>query len=166
MIVVRGTKRFLDRVGQPGPASGSSTASLGDWYANALFWRPQVALFVNAQTLLPVLVPLAPATSVVGRLPVAFEDLARRLGVGRTPLDHEVAGMAEHLLAKSASRSVVGVMIEFAHLAELHHAEHGTLDLIDLSLWLAQVPCSPLYGSHLQPGSSSPRRAQIVLAYR
>jgi len=64
MIVVRGTKKFLDRVGRP-DASGASSASLGDWYANALLWRPQVALFVNAQTLLPVVVLLAPANSVV-----------------------------------------------------------------------------------------------------
>ena len=63
MIVVRGTKKFLDRVGRPDTSYESST-SLGDWYANALFWRPQVALFVNAQTLFPVLVALAPASSV------------------------------------------------------------------------------------------------------
>jgi len=150
MIVVRGTKKFLDRVGRP-DASFESTAPLGDWYANALFWRPQVVLFVNAQTLLPVLVPLAPASTVVSRLPAAFGDLARWLGVGQASLDRELAAMADHALAKTASRSVLGVMNEFAHMAEQHRAERGTLDLLEVSLWLAQMPCSPLYGSHVSP---------------
>jgi hypothetical protein len=57
VIVVRATRRFLDRVGRPDAACASS-ASLGDWYANALLSRPQVGLFVNEQTLLPVVVPL------------------------------------------------------------------------------------------------------------
>jgi hypothetical protein len=150
MIVVRGTKKFLDRVGRPDTSYESST-SLGDWYANALFWRPQVALFVNAQTLFPVLVPLAPATSVVSRMPAAFGDLARRLGAGQASLDRELAEMAQHVLAKTASRRVLGVMNEFVHLADQYRTGRGSLDLLDLSLWLSQVPCSPLYGSHVSP---------------
>jgi len=150
MIVVRGTKKFLDRVGRPAGSWESST-SLGDWYANVLFWRPQVVLFVNAKTLIPVLVSLAPASSVVSRMPVAFGELARRLGAGQTSLDRELVGMAEHALAKTASRSVLGVMNEFAHMAEHYRSERGTIDLVDLSMWLAQVPCSPLYGSHVSP---------------
>jgi len=150
VIVVRGTKKFLDRVCRPATSYESSTP-LGDWYANALFWRPQVALFVNAQTLFPVLVPLAPATSVVSRLPTAFGDLARRLGAGQASLDRVLAGMAELVLAKTASRSVLGVMNEFAHMADQYYSERRTIDLVDVSMWLAQVPCSPLYDSHTSP---------------
>ena len=36
-------------------------------YATVLFWRPQVALFVNEASRLPVFVPLAPAARVVDR---------------------------------------------------------------------------------------------------
>jgi hypothetical protein len=46
-----------------------STTLLGEWYATALFWRPQVALLVNEPTLLPVLIPLAPGTTVPARSP-------------------------------------------------------------------------------------------------
>jgi len=53
----------------------------------------------------------------------------------------EVLGIQAEVLAKASNLVVAD--------SALHHAEHGTLDLIDLSLWLAQVPCSPLYGSHL-----------------
>jgi hypothetical protein len=69
MLVVRGTKKFLDRAGRPVAGDVSSSGRLGDWYVNTWFWRPQVAAFVNERTLLPVLVPLAPAVSAVERLP-------------------------------------------------------------------------------------------------
>jgi len=59
-MVVRGTKKLLDRLGWPGPTEASSWGRLGDWYANVWFWRPQVAMFVSERALLPVIVPLAP----------------------------------------------------------------------------------------------------------
>jgi len=59
--------------------------------------------------------------------------------------------MAEHALAKTASRSVLGVMNECARMAEHYRSERGILDLVDLSLWLAQVPCSPLFRSYVSP---------------
>jgi hypothetical protein len=69
MIVVRGTKKFLDRVGRPDTSYESSTS-----------------------------------------------------------LDRELAGMAEHVLAKTASRSVLGVMNEFAHMADQYRTGRGSLD--------------------------------------
>jgi hypothetical protein len=65
--VIHGTRKFLERVKAPGEQQKPSTTGLGDWYATVLSWRPQVALFVNETTLLPVLVPLAPAAGVVAR---------------------------------------------------------------------------------------------------
>ena len=59
--------------------------------------------------------------------------------------------MRAFILAKTASRSVLGVMNEFAHLANHYRNEHETVDLTELSRWLAQTPCSPLYGSHTSP---------------
>jgi hypothetical protein len=42
------TKKLLDRI-KPSVASFSPppTAVLGNWYATAFFWKPQVALLVN-----------------------------------------------------------------------------------------------------------------------
>ena len=34
-------------------------------------------------------------------------------------------------------------MNDFAHLAEHHLLQHDDIGLVDLSLWLASVPCSP-----------------------
>ena len=41
MLVARGTKKILDRAGRSIPDDIASTGVLGDWYANALFWRPK-----------------------------------------------------------------------------------------------------------------------------
>jgi hypothetical protein len=65
VVILRATKKLLDRLGPPSPVDGAaSTTLLGDWYAT---WRPQVALLVSEVTLLPVLMPLAPAATLLAR---------------------------------------------------------------------------------------------------
>ncbi|HVL03739.1 MAG TPA: hypothetical protein VM386_04810 [Acidimicrobiales bacterium] len=39
-------------------------------------------------------------------------------------------------------------MNEFAHLADSYRERHDPIERVELSLWLAQVPCSPLHPSH------------------
>jgi hypothetical protein len=152
MVIIRGTRKFLDRVGPPSEPEIASTTTMGDWFATVLFWRPQLALFVNATTLLPVFVPLAPATTVLDRLPGALAVVLRAHGVAESIIDRELAETAEHCLTKTNNRSVVGVMNEFVRLAGWRQDEvHGPHDLTWLSLELAQTPCSPLYGRHVSP---------------
>jgi hypothetical protein len=151
MMVVRGTKKFLDRAGRPVTGEVTSSGLLGDWYVNVWFWRPQVAVFVNERTLLPVLVPLAPAATAVARLPGSFAEMARHIGVNATALAAELSMMSEFVLAKTASRSVLGTMNEFSHLADNYRWLHDVIELIDLSLWLAQVVCGPLRGGEGSP---------------
>lgn len=57
MVIVRATRKLLQRLGRATAASGEeSTTLLGDWYATFLPWRPRhVALLVSEHTLLPVL---------------------------------------------------------------------------------------------------------------
>jgi hypothetical protein len=61
VFTVPATRTLLRRIGEidgPDSAPGQrSTSALGDWYATTLPWRPQVALFVNETTLLPILPP-------------------------------------------------------------------------------------------------------------
>jgi hypothetical protein len=118
-----------------------STGLLGDWYANVLFWRPQVALFVNERTRLPVFVPLAPAKSVIARFPAEFERVASRIGVESAALDAELEVMKEWVLAETASRSVLGTMNEFAHVADRYRSSHDEVDLVALAARLANTPC-------------------------
>jgi hypothetical protein len=152
VLIVRATKKLLARVGSPSLGAGEqSTTLLGQWYATALFWRPQVALFVSEPTLLPVLMPLAPAATVLARFP---EQVAAVLAAHGTPdavIDEEQRQMRDRRLAKTANRSVVGIMNEFTYLAESYRGDTAAPDLLALAVRLAATPCGPLYSKHVSP---------------
>ena len=150
MFTIHGTKKLLDRVGQPvvEPEVEPSTM-LGNWYANALSWRPQVALFVNDRTLLPVFVPLAPARTVAQRFPGQLGLVLKAIGVKTEFIADELEAMGEAVFANTASRSVVGSMNDFAYLAGFHREAGHADDLVALSASMAETPCSPLYSRHV-----------------
>jgi hypothetical protein len=152
VLIVRATKKLLDRIGPPTLRGGEqSTTLLGQWYATALPWRPQVALLVNEPTLLPVLMPLAPAATLPAR---AGRHIAAILAAHATPdavIDEELRHMHDYRVATTANRSVVGIMNEFSRLAEVHRHRDPCPDLTDLAQRLATTPCSPLYGRNVSP---------------
>jgi hypothetical protein len=84
VLVVHGTKNFRDRVGGAVEPPGEATSVLGAWYATALLWRPQLALFVHDTTLLPVLMPLAPAATILHRFPDRLAEILELHDVARS----------------------------------------------------------------------------------
>lgn len=152
VFTIHATKKLRDRVKAPigDPVEEPSTA-LGNWYATALFWKPQVALFVNEGTLVPVLLPLAPAKTVAERFPAHLEAVLNALGIDPRFVAAEVAACAEVRWAKTASRSVVGIMNEFSFLADVDRAHERSDDLVAMATRLAGTPCSPLYKRHGSP---------------
>jgi hypothetical protein len=151
VVIVHGTQRLRDRV--PAPSAGPSersTTLLGSWYATLLRFRPGLALFVNEPTLLPVIIPTGPARTLLARLPNAVPDVLAAHHVHPEFIDHETTEMAAAVVARTASRSVVGVMNEFGYLSTALRAEVGE-DWLELSVRLAQTPCSPLYQRHISP---------------
>ena len=139
MLVLRGTKKLRDRVKGAAAVDGDeSTTALGDWFANALFWRPQVALLVNGRTLLPVFMELAPAATLLDRAPAAIEAVLRRHGVDDRFLTAERDAMREVRIAPTNDRSVLGVMNEFAFHGEWLFKE-GQQDLEALSVRMASL---------------------------
>jgi Domain of unknown function (DUF6933) len=152
VLVIRGTKKVLDRVGGVSATEvDRSTTRLGDWYVNVLFWKPQVALFVSGATLLPVLMPFAPAATLLDRFPPAVLAQLQAHEVPRSVTERELAEMEPRRLAKTASRSVLGVMNEFKYLADVYAKVDGETDLLALSMRLARTPCGPLYTRHVSP---------------
>jgi hypothetical protein len=59
--------------------------------------------------------------------------------------------MEPRRLAKTASRSVLCVMNEFAYLADVYDKLDGESDLLALSMRLAETPCGPLDKRHISP---------------
>jgi hypothetical protein len=152
VFIVRGTKKFRDRVRAPAaiPELPASTV-LGDWYATVLFWRPQVALFADEQTLLPVLVPFAPASTLLSRFPDVLGQVLTAHGVPSWFIRRELAEMGTYRLEATKNRSVVGMLTEFSYLLEHHADPDGELDLLALAARLAHTPCGPLYSRHSFP---------------
>ncbi len=148
MLVVRATKKHLDRCGGPSLSDRPATTALGDWYATDLFWKPQVALFVNEPTRLPVFVPLAPAATLAPRFVSHLRTVFDDYGLDPRFIDSELSEKAQHRLAKTANRSVVGTMNGFSLLAEFRRERHGGDDLLALSLELAHTSRRPLDKGH------------------
>lgn len=111
-----------------------------------------VAVFVNETTLLPVFLPLAPAATLLERFPEQLGAVLTRLQVPAEFIAAELAEMGTSAAAKTASRSVLGSMNDFVSMAD-HYRESRdmTPDLLDLSVWLSNTPCSPLDKRHGSP---------------
>lgn len=140
MLVVHGTKKFLDRVENQFTDEASSTTVLGSWYATVLFWKPQVAFFMNENSFFPVLLPLAPSSTLLKRFPTALEHVLRSLNLDANLIEYEIAEMARWRIEKTKNRQVLGVMNDFSGLA----AYSDITDPTDLSKFLAGTPCGPL----------------------
>src|SRR4029450_8566447 len=92
MYTLHCTKKLLDRVRVSATSTSQApTTALGNWYATALFWKPQVALILNERTLLPVLMPLAPASTVIRRFPSELAILLAMHGGNQAFIATEVA---------------------------------------------------------------------------
>ena len=70
-------------------------------------------MFVNERTLMPIIVPLAPATSVTDRFPGYVSAVFAALGLDRSFIESEIAEMSDCRLARTNSRSLLGSLNEF-----------------------------------------------------
>jgi hypothetical protein len=152
MLYLHCTQKLLDRLKPEVVEVGSSTTTLGSWYATVLqSKRQQIAMLVNERTLLPVLMPLAPTTSLSTRFPEALAEILAAHGVPHSFIESEMSQMQVVKYARTQNRSVVGIMTQFAYLAEGYRAYDKMNDLTALSLKLAHTPCSPLYKGPVFP---------------
>lgn len=95
--------------------------------------------------------PLAPASTLAGRI---AEQVTTVLIAHHAPaaiIDEERLHMQTCRLGTTMNRSVVGVMSEFARLAEIHHDADPAMDLVGLAVRLAATPCGPLYRGNVSP---------------
>lgn len=144
MFRLRCTAKLLSRLRvKPDERAGAPSTRLGDWYAHLLFTRPvQLVLCVSERTLLPALIPAREVGSLVPRLREAVADVLRALNVPKEAICEEEEAMADAVIARTASRQVVGSMNDFVRMLEAYRVPTATL--LDLALRLAQTPCSPL----------------------
>jgi hypothetical protein len=133
------------------PAVSHPTTVLGNWYANAIFVKPQLVLLVNERTLFPVVMPLAPAATVMKRFPGSLRDILEARGIPAEFIDSETAAMAEGRYARTNSKSILGVMNDFVYHLKWRHDGRGITDPLWLGLELSQTPSGPLRDRHGSP---------------
>jgi hypothetical protein len=81
-----------------------------------LFWKPQVALFVNEETLLPMLLLFGPAASVLDRFVSGLETLLDAHGLAAPFIAAELTEVSACRLAKTNNRSVLGMVSLYSGL--------------------------------------------------
>jgi hypothetical protein len=97
------------------------------------------------------MMPLAPATTLMARFPDALQQSLDAGGFAAGFIEAEIAGMIDIQYAKTANRSVIGIMNEFSYLAKGYRDHRGLTDLVTIGLLLSETPCGPLYQSHGSP---------------
>jgi hypothetical protein len=159
MVAIRCTRKLLARLKAPAAECGPSTTKLGDWYADLLYLRPeQLVLLVSAESRLPLVVAARGSTTLLERVRFTLSAVLDRIDVPRPLVERELSEMTAAQFGRTASRSVLGTMNDFAFQLVVMR-EHGVKrDLVDWSLHLAETPCKPIHDD--QPRSVA--RARLL----
>ena len=125
--------------------SGHSTTTLGDWYADILFAARQgVVLCVSEHARVPVIIPARELKTLPARLPEALAHVLSDLAIPATSIARELAEMSGARFAKTASRSLLGTMNDYALPVTWALAEEPGLSLHRLSVQLTNTPVGPM----------------------
>jgi hypothetical protein len=140
MYTIHGTRKLLARAGSPVESPVVPSTALGNWYANILFWRPQIVLMVSERTLMPLLVPFAPVRELGSRIPEYLRALLESYELDDGFIVHECSEMMEHHFAKTNSMSILGKLNDYAQTAERFNGAFGPLHWLELNRRLAETP--------------------------
>jgi Domain of unknown function (DUF6933) len=144
VVIVRPTAKLRRLLPLSVSDEPESDTALGDWYVNRLVVdRRPLLLCVSSRSLLAVLVPARDVRRLPNRLGEIVSQRLARLGVARPLVDAELEAMQVAHVAKTADRSVVGVMVDFAkmlpHTLPLGFSDHVGLMEAEEFLW--ENPC-------------------------
>ncbi|MCL5291463.1 MAG: hypothetical protein M1548_02905 [Actinobacteria bacterium] len=145
MVALRCTKKLLSRIGLPSTVTEPSTTVLGDWFANLIYvGRQRFILLVSERSRLPVLLPGRDVKNLANNLPEALSRVLLGLGISPFIVKGEVGEMHEAVIAKTNNRSVLGTLNDFAIMLDYRLGGEPYADLVDVALWLSDVPVGPL----------------------
>jgi len=146
VLTVRCTAKLLARLKvRPESTAETSTTRLGDWYATVLPIRPvHLILLVNEGTRLAAVLPAREISTLRKRIPHAILEVLRELGAPTEIMELERKAMVEVRFDRTASRSVLGTMNDFAFLMESEPVAGQARDLLALAMILNRTPVSPL----------------------
>ena len=141
MVTIRCTQKLLMRWPLTETQNAATTTVLGDWYANILFVRPQIVLFINERSLLGVPVLAAPIKDLYPRFVQQMAYLLSDIDVPVKKIIAEIAQMQEAQVAPTKSRAMLASLNDMRWNVELgiNNKDFSALD--KLMLGLAQITC-------------------------
>jgi len=147
---------LLKRLGaEPEEQSLPPSTALGDWYAQlTVVDRKPLVLAVSERTLLPVIVPLAPAKNLRPRLVDATHETLLALLIPEPVVSEECEAMRASAFGATNNRQILGSINDFLRMLDSYLRPHETFR--DAALGLAEAPCGPI-------GMDSPRERTIAL---
>lgn len=153
-FAIRATRKVLRRVGVSTPRdAGPPTTALGDWYANLVYvGQTQLVLCTSDRSLLSVVLPARGLKAVLhSSLCEAVGNLLAALGVPSELIAAELDEMASVVISRTASKSVLGSMNDFAFMLGVAVRMEPEAPLTALSLKLCGTPCEPLSARYERP---------------
>lgn len=144
MVVLRRTNKLAKALAVTAPTAAQSDTALGDWYVNRLTAdRRPLLLLVSSRGLLPILLPARDVRSLPDRLPALVASRLRDLAIAPRVVQAEVDAMRPVTIGVTISRSVVGIMVDFAksvpHYLTRDLPDDEALRLAEARL--AETPC-------------------------
>lgn len=149
MIALRCTQKLrkylgITPVNQPDPPS----AALGNWYANLIpTFAGDLIIFVNERTMLTVAVPVEESDRLLELFRLRVANLLGMIGLPQYIIDRETGHFDQIQYGKTASRSVLGSMNDFAwHYQTLAEEAKSKVDLSlsNAEFSLSQMPCGAI----------------------
>jgi hypothetical protein len=161
VYVLRLTRPLLGRFPHASHATDglATTTRLGEWYANHLnVGRHRLVLCTSAASLLSVVVPAKDLGGLPVRLAADLASVLRGIGVPEVAIASELREMADVRIDRTASRSILGSMNDFAVSvdAEFRYRAVEVVYLSEVNLRLSETPCGPL-------GYETPRMRALAL---
>lgn len=163
MVVLRRTEKLARHLGALTDDGTASDTALGDWYVNRLVVdRQPLLLLISERSLLPILVPARDTKGLPARLPDLVARRLRRMGIPEQHIATEVRAMSPVRVGKTANRSVVGILVDFA-LNTPYYLEHGAWDETTLPFVEMKLQGTPCHVSRSDNRTVFPDRATPAL---
>ena len=145
MLVIRATQKLLAKLDTPVADPPPSTTVLGDWYAKPFgVAQRRYVLLISEHSRLAVVMPGREVAKLPQRFPEAMGMQLALLGVPPAAYEQEMAECAEVVVAKTASKSLLGTLNDYTYM--VHHRLSTRLDddLDAAAFSLSHTPLSPL----------------------
>jgi len=161
-FILRRTEKLAELLPVTDLVPAASDTALGDWYINRqTVDRKPLLMLVSADTLLPIVIPARGVRTLPQRLGALVRHRLQLMDIPTAWIDAEVAAMATVAVAKTASRSVLGVMNEFMYTVP-YYLESGwnedSLDMVGHRLADMPIFASGPASRVLYPRDATPQR--------